>query len=62
MQLSTNIKNTEAVVVASKPQRLMIQILRYLKDPKLWEFCYIPYYGKCRIYIISRITMNVVHA
>ena len=24
---------------------LMIQVLHYLKDPKLWEFCYIPYYG-----------------
>ena len=26
----------------------------YLKDPKLWEFWYIPYYGSCRIYIINR--------
>ena len=24
---------------------LMIKILHYLKDPKLWEFWYIPYYG-----------------
>ena len=23
----------------------MIEILRYLKDPKLWELSYIPYYG-----------------
>ena len=25
--------------------RLMIKILHYLKDPKLWELWYIPYYG-----------------
>ena len=31
--------------------RLMIQILDYLKDPKLWELWYIPDYGSCRIYI-----------
>ena len=24
---------------------LMIDILHYLKDPKLWELWYIPYYG-----------------
>ena len=24
---------------------LMIKILHYLKDPKLWELWYIPYYG-----------------
>ena len=24
---------------------LMIQILHYLKDRKLWELWYIPYYG-----------------
>ena len=24
---------------------LMIYILHYLKDPKLWKFWYIPYYG-----------------
>ena len=24
---------------------LMISILQYLKDPKLWEFWHIPYYG-----------------
>ena len=33
---------------------LMIQILHYLNDPKLWELWYIPYYGKYRIYIITR--------
>ena len=31
----------------------MIQILHYLKDPKLWELWYIPYYGHCTIYIIN---------
>ena len=25
--------------------RLMVKILHYLKDPKLWELGYIPYYG-----------------
>ena len=29
-------------------------INHYLKDPKLWELGYIPYNGKCRIYIIHR--------
>ena len=24
---------------------LMIDILHYLKDPKLWELWYIPYFG-----------------
>ena len=34
---------------------LMIEILHHLKDPKLWELWYSPYYGvKCRIYIINR--------
>ena len=33
--------------------RLMIQILHYRKDPKLWDFWFIPYYGWCRIYIIN---------
>ena len=35
-----------------KPQKhkaerllLMVQILHYLKDPKLWELWYNPYYG-----------------
>ena len=28
---------------------LMIEILQYLKDPKLWESWSIPYYGQCRI-------------
>ena len=32
----------------------MIEILHYLKDPKLWELWYTPYYGQCRIYIINR--------
>ena len=32
---------------------LMIEILHTLKDPKLWELWYIPYYGQCRIYIIN---------
>ena len=27
------------------PLLLMIKILHYLKDPKLWELWYIPYYG-----------------
>ena len=31
----------------------MIEILHYLKDPKLWELWYIPYYGYGRIYIIN---------
>ena len=34
--------------------RLMDKILHYLKDPKLWELWYIPYYGSCRILSISR--------
>ena len=33
---------------------LVIYILNYLQDPKLWELWYIPYYGQCRIYIINR--------
>ena len=34
----------------------MGKILQYLKDPKLWELWYIPYYGSCRIlYIIRRV-------
>ena len=33
--------------------RLMIDILHYLKDPKLWEFWYSPYTGHCRIYITN---------
>ena len=36
--------------------RLMDKILPYLKDPKLWELRYIPYYGSCRILSISRNT------
>ena len=34
----------------------MIYILQYLKDPKLCELWYIPYYGYGRIYIINRST------
>ena len=33
---------------------LMIEILHFLKDPKLWEFWYSPYYLQCRIMIINR--------
>ena len=33
------------LVQYSEAPRLMIEILHYLKDPKLWEFWYIPYYG-----------------
>ena len=33
---------------------LMDKILHYLKDPKLWELWYIPYYGSCRILSINR--------
>ena len=33
----------------------MERILYYLKEPKLWELWYIPYYGQCRIHIIGRI-------
>ena len=32
----------------------MMEILHHLKDPKQWELWYIPYYGYCRISIISR--------
>ena len=34
--------------------RLMDKILHDLKDPKLWELWYIPYYGSCRILSINR--------
>ena len=35
---------------------LMVKILHYLKDPKLWELWYVPYYGNGhgRIYTINR--------
>ena len=36
--------------------RLMVEILHYLKDPKLWEVWYTPYDEQCRIYIINRAT------
>ena len=36
--------------------RLMVKILHYLKDPKLWELQYIPSYGSCRILTINRTT------
>ena len=39
----------------------MIEILHYLKAPKLRELCYIPYYGSCRIYIINRRILNINH-
>ena len=32
----------------------MDKILQYLKDPKLWELWYIPYYGSCKILSINR--------
>ena len=44
-----------SLMFVSKGIRLMIYILHYLKDPKLWELWFIPYYGKCRICIINRI-------
>ena len=37
----------------------MIKILHYLKDPKLWELWYIPYYGLCRIYVINRMADEI---
>ena len=37
----------------------MDKILHDLKDPKLWELWYIPYYGSCRILSISRITAEL---
>ena len=42
-----------------KPLLLMIEILHYLKDPKLWELWYIPYYGYCRMYTINCNTPNL---
>ena len=38
--------------------RLMDKILHYLKDPKLWELWYIPYYGSCRILSINRMLVQ----
>ena len=32
----------------------MIQILHYLKDPKLWELWHIPYLWVMQDYIINR--------
>ena len=32
----------------------MIRILHDPPDPKLWELWSIPFYGNCRIYIMSR--------
>ena len=40
---------------------LMMKILHYLKDPKLWELWHIPSYGYCRIYTINRIYGGVSH-
>ena len=39
--------NPKPVLVNLKARTLllMIQILRYLQDPKLWELWYIPSYG-----------------
>ena len=39
--------------------RLMVKILHYLKDPKLWELRYIPYYEQCRILTINSSTLIV---
>ena len=36
----------------------MDNILHYLKDPKLWELWYVPYYGSCRILSINRSTSS----
>ena len=33
--------------------RLMVKILHDLKDLKLWELRYIPYFGSCRILAIT---------
>ena len=44
-----------------KPIRLMDKILHDLKDPKLWELWYIPYYGSCRILSINRRTGFKLH-
>ena len=38
---------------------LMVEILHYLKDPKLWELWYVPYYGQCRISIINRMSDSI---
>ena len=38
----------------------MDKILHYLKDPKLWELWYIPYYGSCRILSINRRALKYV--
>ena len=40
--------------------RLMDKILHDLKDPKLWELWYIPYYGSCRILSMSRSTIGAI--
>ena len=32
-------------------------LMNYLKDPKLCELWYIPYYGQCGICIVSRIQL-----
>ena len=37
---------TEPMTPLTIKIRLMVKILHYLKDPKLWELWYIPYYGK----------------
>ena len=47
---------TQRVQVPTILILLMIYILHYLKDPKLWELImvYVPSYGQCWIYIINR--------
>ena len=37
----------------------MDKILHDLKDSKLWELWYIPYYGSCRILSINRGVKNM---
>ena len=32
---------------------LVIEILHYLNDPKIWEIWYIPYHGSYRNFIIT---------
>ena len=44
-QMSNNIASWLAPRTDKLILLLMIEILHYLKDPKLWELWYIPYYG-----------------
>ena len=41
--------------------RLMDKILHDLKDPRLWELWYIPYFGSCRILAINRTVLCHLH-